>query len=73
MRGVAARLGVAVMSTYRYVPSKEDLVLHMADAAFGEASYPPDAPRTGAAASSWVPGPCGACTGSTRGWPTSTP
>lgn len=44
MRGVAARLGVAAMSTYRYVPSKEDLVLHMADAAFGERSYPADAP-----------------------------
>ncbi|MFD9371862.1 GntR family transcriptional regulator [Streptomyces sp. NPDC060020] len=44
MRGVAARLGVAAMSTYRYVPSKEDLVLHMADAAFGEESYPADAP-----------------------------
>ncbi|MFV8127019.1 TetR/AcrR family transcriptional regulator C-terminal domain-containing protein [Streptomyces syringium] len=45
MRGVAARLGVAAMSTYRYVPSKEDLVLHMADAAFGEQSYPADAPE----------------------------
>ncbi|MFF0558750.1 GntR family transcriptional regulator [Streptomyces sp. NPDC004266] len=44
MRGVAARLGVAAMSIYRYVPSKEDLVLHMADAAFGEESYPADAP-----------------------------
>ncbi|MFK0221297.1 TetR/AcrR family transcriptional regulator C-terminal domain-containing protein [Streptomyces vinaceus] len=45
MRGVAARLGVAPMSTYRYVPSKEDLVLHMADAAFGEESpYRSDAP-----------------------------
>ncbi|MFF3762296.1 GntR family transcriptional regulator [Streptomyces sp. NPDC002185] len=44
MRGVAARLGVAPMSIYRYVPGKEDLVLHMADAAFGEESYPPDAP-----------------------------
>ncbi|WP_445269783.1 TetR/AcrR family transcriptional regulator C-terminal domain-containing protein [Streptomyces sp. DSM 41634] len=44
MRGVAARLGVAAMSTYRYVPSKEDLVLHMADAAFGEESCPADAP-----------------------------
>ncbi|MCX4800326.1 TetR/AcrR family transcriptional regulator C-terminal domain-containing protein [Streptomyces sp. NBC_01214] len=42
MRGVAARLGVAAMSTYRYVPSKEDLVLLMADAAFGEA-LPADA------------------------------
>ncbi|MEU8773459.1 TetR/AcrR family transcriptional regulator C-terminal domain-containing protein [Streptomyces sp. NPDC048606] len=45
MRGVAARLGVSAMSTYRYVPSKEDLVLHMADAAFGEESYPADAPE----------------------------
>ncbi|WP_435242030.1 TetR/AcrR family transcriptional regulator C-terminal domain-containing protein [Streptomyces cucumeris] len=45
MRGVAARLGVAAMSTYRYVPSKEDLVLHMADTAFGEETYPADAPE----------------------------
>ncbi|WP_031015492.1 TetR/AcrR family transcriptional regulator C-terminal domain-containing protein [Streptomyces sp. NRRL F-5727] len=45
MRGVAARLGVAPMSTYRYVPSKEELVLHMADAAFGEETYPADAPE----------------------------
>ncbi|WP_030383829.1 TetR/AcrR family transcriptional regulator C-terminal domain-containing protein [Streptomyces sp. NRRL S-241] len=44
MRGVAARLGVATMSTYRYVPSKEDLILLMADAAYGEESYPADAP-----------------------------
>jgi DNA-binding transcriptional regulator YhcF (GntR family) len=45
MRGVAARLGVAAMSIYRYVPSKEDLVLLMADTAFGEESYPTDAPE----------------------------
>lgn len=45
MRGIAARLGVAAMSTYRYVPSKEDLVLHMADVAFGEESYRADAPE----------------------------
>ncbi|MEV6166185.1 TetR/AcrR family transcriptional regulator C-terminal domain-containing protein [Streptomyces sp. NPDC052052] len=45
MRGVAARLGVAAMSTYRYVPSKDDLVLLMADTAFGEVSYPADAPE----------------------------
>ncbi|MFI7352929.1 TetR/AcrR family transcriptional regulator C-terminal domain-containing protein [Streptomyces avidinii] len=44
MRGVAARLGVATMSTYRYVPSKEDLILLMADAAYGEESNPADAP-----------------------------
>ncbi|MFJ9419265.1 TetR/AcrR family transcriptional regulator C-terminal domain-containing protein [Streptomyces sp. NPDC101227] len=45
MRGIAARLGVAAMSPYRYVPSKDDLVLLMADAAFGEESYPADAPE----------------------------
>ncbi|MFD8011510.1 TetR/AcrR family transcriptional regulator C-terminal domain-containing protein [Streptomyces sp. NPDC058955] len=45
MRGVAARLGVAPMSTYRYVPSKEELVLLMADAAFGEETYPARAPE----------------------------
>ncbi|MEU6934886.1 TetR/AcrR family transcriptional regulator C-terminal domain-containing protein [Streptomyces sp. NPDC046374] len=44
MRGVAARLGVAAMSPYRYVPSKDDLILLMADTAFGEESYPADAP-----------------------------
>jgi DNA-binding transcriptional regulator YhcF (GntR family) len=36
MRGVASRLGVAVMSPYRYVDGKDDLVLLMADAAYGE-------------------------------------
>jgi AcrR family transcriptional regulator len=36
MRGIAARLGAATMSTYRHVASKEELVLLMADAAFGE-------------------------------------
>ncbi|MFG2481490.1 TetR/AcrR family transcriptional regulator C-terminal domain-containing protein [Streptomyces virginiae] len=45
MRGVAARLGVAPMSTYRYVPSKEELILLMADAAYGEES-PADAADT---------------------------
>ncbi|MFB7588818.1 TetR/AcrR family transcriptional regulator C-terminal domain-containing protein [Streptomyces sp. NPDC056169] len=45
MRGVAARLGVAAMSPYRYVPGKDDLILLMADTAFGEASYPSDAPE----------------------------
>ncbi|MFF1648555.1 TetR/AcrR family transcriptional regulator C-terminal domain-containing protein [Streptomyces sp. NPDC058240] len=45
MRGVAARLGVAAMSPYRYVTGKNDLVLLMADTAFGEESYPADAPE----------------------------
>ncbi len=44
MRGVAARLGVAVMSPYRYVPSKDDLIQLMADAAYGERGYPADPP-----------------------------
>ncbi|MFI5954157.1 TetR/AcrR family transcriptional regulator C-terminal domain-containing protein [Cryptosporangium sp. NPDC051539] len=42
MRRVAADLGVATMALYRYVPSKEDLVIHMLDAVFGEVSMIPD-------------------------------
>jgi len=44
MRGVAAKLSVATMSTYRHVTSKDDLVLLMADAAFGELGYPDPQP-----------------------------
>ena len=44
MRGVASRLGVAVMSPYRYVDGKDDLVLLMTDAAYGEESYPAEPP-----------------------------
>lgn len=44
MRGVAARLGVAAMTPYRYVSSKEDLVLLMADAVYGEIPHPADGP-----------------------------
>ncbi|MFI0466770.1 TetR/AcrR family transcriptional regulator C-terminal domain-containing protein [Saccharopolyspora sp. 5N102] len=40
MRGVAARLGVAPMSPYRHVDGKNQLVMLMADAAFGECVYP---------------------------------
>ncbi|WP_410630444.1 GntR family transcriptional regulator [Amycolatopsis sp. cmx-4-83] len=40
MRGIAARLGVAAMAPYRYVTGKEELVLLMADAAYGERGYP---------------------------------
>jgi DNA-binding transcriptional regulator YhcF (GntR family) len=40
MRGVAARLGIAAMAPYRYVRGKDELVLLMADAAFGERGYP---------------------------------
>jgi DNA-binding transcriptional regulator YhcF (GntR family) len=45
MRGVASRLGVAVMSPYRYVDGKDDLVLLMADAAYGEETYPAEPPE----------------------------
>lgn len=44
MRGVAAKLGVATMSPYRYVDGKDALVLLMADAAYGELAFPEDAP-----------------------------
>lgn len=40
MRGVAARLGTAAMSPYRYVNGKDDLVLLMADAVLGELTWP---------------------------------
>jgi DNA-binding transcriptional regulator YhcF (GntR family) len=44
MRGIAARLGASTMSAYRHVTSKDDLVMLMADAAFGE--LPPTAQDT---------------------------
>lgn len=40
MRGVAARLGVAAMAPYRHVRGRDELVLLMADAAYGERGYP---------------------------------
>jgi AcrR family transcriptional regulator len=44
MRRIAAELGVATMSLYRHVPSKDDLVLAMIDAAIGEFPLPPRRP-----------------------------
>lgn len=44
MRAVAARLGAATMSPYRYVTGKDDLVLLMADAVFAEAALPSEVP-----------------------------
>lgn len=40
MRAVAARLGVATMSPYHHVGGKDELILLMADAAYGEPRYP---------------------------------
>lgn len=44
MRRVATGLGVATMSLYRHVPSKDELLLLMADAVFGEDSFPKQRP-----------------------------
>jgi DNA-binding transcriptional regulator YhcF (GntR family) len=46
MRRLGTELGVAVMSLYRHVPAKEDLVLLMADHVFGEERLP-DPPPSG--------------------------
>lgn len=45
MRGVAARLGVATMAPYRHVANKDELVMLMADAAYGERGYPAQPPN----------------------------
>ncbi|GLZ38180.1 TetR/AcrR family transcriptional regulator C-terminal domain-containing protein [Actinokineospora sp. NBRC 105648] len=44
MRGVAAKLGVATMATYRHVDSKDDLILLMMEAALGEDPFPAERP-----------------------------
>jgi DNA-binding transcriptional regulator YhcF (GntR family) len=44
MRRIAAELGVGAMSLYRHVPGKEQLVLLMADAVFGEVKLPEPPP-----------------------------
>jgi DNA-binding transcriptional regulator YhcF (GntR family) len=46
MRRIAAELGVAAMSLYRYVPRKDDLLLMMVDTVFGWYP-PPDPPPAG--------------------------
>lgn len=42
MRGVAARLGVGVMSLYRYVSGRDELIEQITDAVFGERPLPED-------------------------------
>jgi DNA-binding transcriptional regulator YhcF (GntR family) len=44
MRRIATDLGVATMSLYRHVSSKDDLMLLMADKAFAEQPFPARAP-----------------------------
>jgi AcrR family transcriptional regulator len=45
MRRVATEVGVATMSLYRHVADKDDLLLKMMDAAFGECRFPADPPE----------------------------
>lgn len=45
MRRVAADIGIPTMSLYRYVPSKEDLLLRMVDSVFSEDPLPEPAPH----------------------------
>ena len=44
MRRVAAELGVATMSLYRHVPSKDDLLIAMTEAVFGDFPLAADQP-----------------------------
>jgi AcrR family transcriptional regulator len=44
MRRVAAEVGVATMSLYRHVSDKDDLLMQMMDAVFGEGWLPKDPP-----------------------------
>jgi AcrR family transcriptional regulator len=44
MRSVANKLGMATMSLYRHVDSKDDLILRMINAVFAEVPPPVDAP-----------------------------
>jgi AcrR family transcriptional regulator len=44
MRSIAAELDLSTMSLYRYVANKEDLVLWMTDAVFGESALPASPP-----------------------------
>jgi AcrR family transcriptional regulator len=45
MRRVATEIGVATMSLYRHVADKDDLLLKMMDAAFGECRFPAQPPQ----------------------------
>jgi DNA-binding transcriptional regulator YhcF (GntR family) len=45
MRRLAGDLGVATMSLYRHIPSRDDLLLGMIDATIGSVELPPRPPR----------------------------
>jgi AcrR family transcriptional regulator len=45
MRRIATELGVATMSLYRHVAGKDELVLHMINAAIGDESLPAKVPE----------------------------
>jgi AcrR family transcriptional regulator len=56
MSRVAAELGAATMSLYRYVSAKEELVALMVDAAFGDAMAGPPGGPAGEPAQEWRAG-----------------
>ena len=45
MRRIGTELGVPTMSLYRWMPSKDDLTLHMLDATLGRMEWPDRPPR----------------------------
>ncbi|GIH18093.1 TetR/AcrR family transcriptional regulator C-terminal domain-containing protein [Rugosimonospora africana] len=45
MRRIASEFSVATMSLYRHVASKDDLIVHMIDAALGEQAFPTPVPE----------------------------
>jgi len=45
MRRIGLELGVPTMSLYRWIPSRDDLTLHMIDATLGRARWPETPPR----------------------------
>ena len=67
MRRIATTLDVATMSLYRHVPSKDDLILFMIDAALGEERFPVARPEAGEPGSNSVPGCNGGSSVAIRG------
>ncbi|MFD0386091.1 GntR family transcriptional regulator [Streptomyces stramineus] len=68
MRAIAAQLGVSTMALYRHVQGKDELVVMMADAVFGEDELPADAPADWRGGWRRRPGCNGRSTGATPGW-----
>ena len=70
MRAVAAELGIAPMSLYNYVPTKDHLIQLMTDMAGGEYRYPDPSRPTGGPPSPISPVRDATSPGATPGYPT---